>query len=161
MSAVKYSWPENRLRTLLARPGGVTRTQALASAAEQLEERRPAAYQAAEQAVAAIEAILPETASAELTHEQVYAVLQHTERLAGIAAMFDWKTMARVVSSLGELGMALLDAPNRPAQPIAVHIRAARWTVDNPAISEDAARPVLDGLMKVVARFDLGAAAEA
>lgn len=153
MSAVKYSWPENRLRALLTRPGGMTREEALAGAAEQLEECRPEAAMMAAEALAEIESIIANASSGELSRDQVYAVLQHTERLSSIAATFDWKPMARVTSSLGELGMSFLDAPQRPAHPIAVHVRAARWAADNMALSEEQAAPVLDGLLKVVARF--------
>ena len=160
MSAVKYSWPTTRLHALLTRPGGKSRAEALAGAAGCLAECREDAEAGMAESLAAIDAIVADAAGRGFARGEIYAILQHTERLGAIAAMYEWTAMARVTRSMGELGMALLDAADRPVHPVAVHARAARWAAENSSISEDEARPVIDGLLRVLARFDARDAAE-
>lgn len=159
MSAVKYLWPVNRLRELVTQPGGKTRSAALADVAACLAENRAGATEGMSESLDAIEAILDEANRADLDRAQVYSILQHTERLANIATAFDMQVVLRVIASQGELGMSLLDAPARPWGPFAVHLRAARWAVENAHLSEAEAEPILGGLLKVAAKFDAGAQA--
>jgi hypothetical protein len=154
MSAVKYSWPVAKLHALLSRPGGKTRAEAMTGASACLEDCREEAAAGVAESLEAIDATLAQAERGELSHGQLYVILQHAERLASTAAIFEWPTMERVMASMGELGMALLESGPRPAYPIAVHARAARWAAENAAMSADEARPVVDGLLKVVARFD-------
>ncbi|GEM_PF-7127924 len=153
MSAVKYHWPEPRLRTLLTEPGGKTRSEALAGAAEALEECRDVAMEGVRESLGEIEAIVEAAGARDLTRDEVFCVLEHAERLAGVATPFQWPVLLQVTASLGLLGDALLDAAHRPAHPLAVHARAVRWALDHAESAEAEAGPMLAGLEKVAARY--------
>jgi hypothetical protein len=157
----KTFFPKTRLSQLAARPGGVTRDQAIANAAEAMEEMREECTGAIETAIAALEAILY-AARGRLSEEQMKDILRHADRVVTLAGTFGYGLLDTAVRSLCDVTDGMLPAQACDVAPIAVHVQAMRLMAPGSAkLSEAEAGHVLGELSKVRAHLGIVSSADA
>lgn len=146
--------PINRLAQLVLNNGGKTLDEAVAAARARLEEIKHIAFEGIETAIAALEKLMTEAGEGDLTEVQMQDVLSYTDRLLTLADAFDFRPLRSVARSLADLALGLKATNVRAAEPIAVHVRAARLLAPNsPPVAEEEARRLLDELRRLVARL--------
>jgi hypothetical protein len=142
--AVTTLYPHNRLGELIARPGGIDRAQAIASAARALDRNRQPARDEIEVLIRILEQPI-----AGLDPAAMADIAALADRIVSLALLLEMETLALAAMRLCDLGLALGDAPR--ADPVAVHIKALRLLAPGaPALAADEAETVLAGLAGLV-----------
>lgn len=155
MSRVLVHFPTLPLQEAAARPGGITRENALEAAQENLRAISGEGDATIETALAALETIAGQADGGRLSPEQLRAVLNEADQVVNLAGTFGYAALDRASRALCDVADGLLRAGRRDAAPVAVHVRAMRLFSPLCAAppAEETAR-VLEELAKVAAFYD-------
>lgn len=151
---VKRFNPPNRLGALVLNKGGKTRSHAVADAAVLIEAGRGNAESGIIDAIGAMEDAVEAAQGAQITTEQLHEIFSMTDRIVTLADAYELRHVNAVAQSLGGLISVLLESPARAADPIKVHVRAARLLAPGgPKLDDAATQSVLSELARVRDHF--------
>jgi len=159
----KVFFPQIRLAELAARPGGMTRDDAVGAASASLEAMRAESENAIRAALAGLEAIvLTRGAGATLDADGMTAVLKHGDQVVTLAGMFGFPALDTAARSLCDLADGLLRAGHYDRAPIAVHVQTMHLLAPGSiiALSPEHAAQMLAELARVTDHFKFGSLAE-
>jgi len=154
MTMKRTYFPQTRLSKLIARPGAVTRDEALAKARDGIEEMRDESVAEIELAISAIETAVALADARGLAPEIMAAILRQGDRIVTLAGTFGYDMIDAVVRSLCDVTGGLIQAGSRDAAPIAVHARALRLVAPNAKpLADDDATHMLCELARVAEHY--------
>jgi hypothetical protein len=139
--------PSIRLREKLARPGGVTRQDAVMRARKSLEHRRPFALEGIEAALRAIAYVLDGN-RAELNDNEQSRILFQAGEVFNLACLFQLHALAGAAAMLCDL--VACGSPDRSLRgSIAVFLNSLKFLAGRDA-DQDAAPAILAELKRLV-----------
>lgn len=141
--------PPPTLSSLVSRPGGLLREEAIARGKKRMEAQREPAQHAMLNLIAALES----STQPRVTVEQLRDCLGLTDQLISLALMFGNEQLAQVAERFCALMLAFIETGEVHQEPIAVHIQALRMFAPpaNPPLP--VAVNIQTGLDKILIRF--------
>jgi hypothetical protein len=138
-------YPQNRLSELIQRPGGQSRSRAVAAAAQALQDRRRPVLDEIGALIAALEG----KPAADLDSARMDDIAILADRIVSLALLMDLESLAQAAMRLCDLGHAFGGAPQ--ADSIAVHVQALRLLApDAPRLTPRQTEAVLAGLARLL-----------
>lgn len=147
--SVRVSKPPARLLTLVNRPGGLLREEAIARSVKRLEAQRGAAQHAMLNLIDALET----SAQGALTTDLLHDNLRLTDQLISLAFLFGNEQLAQVGERLCALLLALIALDEVHQEPVDVHIRALRLFAPPANPPERVVSHIHAGLDKILVRY--------
>jgi hypothetical protein len=140
---------KNRLGELLRRPGGIQRTQAVASASEAIETLREDYVGVIPDEIGVLEAIAAGSKSG-LSSLEVAAMIEGAGRILTLSGTFGFELLDRVVKRFCDFAGGMVEKNITDVAPVEVHLRAMRLVCPGAAdLSEAEIDNMLSGLEKV------------
>ena len=156
---VKRYLVPNRLATLVDRPGGKWRDEAIAAAARNLEAMRETSLLAIGGLIDELDP--PRAKPGAATTQRLAGVERAGNQIITLAETFGLAALAEACKRLCDLAYALRESGDCPSRPLAVHVGAIRLLAPGPRQLDDAsARLVLDELGKMHVHFGISAQKE-
>jgi hypothetical protein len=118
--------PDTELRKLSKQQGGKARDDAVTAANSRVEAMREGSIEAIDLTLDSIEALVAKSPKEALSAEQLAEVLELVDRIITLAGTFGFTELDQIARSLADLTNLLLAKAIGPAEPIRVHVRAAR-----------------------------------
>lgn len=148
----------NRLGSLLAKSGGISRDKAVDRAVYSVEKLRISSETSIWKEIAHLEAILISdlhTHEPLLSKKGMEAVQNQAASILNLAGTFGHDRLVSVLKSLCDVIAAMMEQGLRTAEPVAVHIRALALFAppSMAALSDAQAANVLAELQKIVAHL--------
>jgi hypothetical protein len=151
---VKTYLAPGRLSELVARPGGLSRQQAIEAAQENLEALRGQSTDILEGLIADLENVID--AKAQPVAEKMQQITELGDRIANVAGTYHLSLLAEASKRLCDLAIAMAERNVLFEDALAVHMRALKlFSPHNPPMQEAAARMVLQELYKVFKYFNI------
>ena len=156
-------FPKSRLSELVARAGGVSRSDAVAGAMAQMETMRGQSDGVIEAAISAVEAIaLAACGRGRFDTEQMLDILRHGDQIVTLAGTFGYVSLDIASRSLCDVTDGLLRAGLDELAPVMVHVQAVRLMApDATPLKPEEDQKILAELQKVAAHFHIGALSSA
>jgi hypothetical protein len=119
---VHISQPKTNLSTLVNRPGGRARNEAIAEAKRRVEEQRPPAMDA----VDAMIGILVERVASlrDISMDNLKEIRRATDQIMSLAMIFELDTLSHAARNLSDLCQIFSTRGRTDVEAIIVHIRA-------------------------------------
>lgn len=156
----KVYFPKIRLAELAARPGGMTRDDAVSAAVQSMDSMRGEADGALRAAMVELEKIA--FAAGPLGPDRMTAILKHADQVVTLSGMFGYSALDTAARSLCDVADGMLRAGVWDRAPIAVHVQTMHLLVPGGmSLSPDHAAQLLGELAKVAAHFNFGSLADA
>lgn len=153
----KVYFPKIRLTQMLARPGGITREEALSAAISNVRAISGEGDNEIENAIAKIEAIAA-SARGTISKDQLTKILEEADQIVTLAGIFNYTWLNMATRKLCDMADGLVQAGLEDLAPILVHVSALRFFAPSGAApSEAAAKVVLSELDKVHAHYKIRA----
>ncbi|HEV2563378.1 MAG TPA: hypothetical protein VGT78_14675 [Rhizomicrobium sp.] len=151
---MRTHFPQNRLSSLINRPGGTWRDEAIAEATRQVETLRDSSMDAVDALIGKLEAAAARKEQGAI--EQLKEIQQLSDQIITIAGTFGLVFLVETAKRLCDLAQAFLARGKTDAEAIAVHIRAIRlFGPKGTALSDQAANSVLLELRRVLQHFEV------
>jgi len=148
-------FPKGRLAVLAARSGGISSEDAVAAAAQNVEQMRDESDKVLTQTVGALEAMIAALRGDALSEGALAQLHADADRIVSLSGMFGLETLNRVARSLCDLLSALSAAHIHDSSGVVVHVRALRLMAPGaPAMTPDAEATILAELAKLVRHYD-------
>ena len=145
----KVYFPKIRLAQMLARPGGITREEALSAATSNVRAISGEGDREIETAIRTIEKIAT-AAGSSISKEQLARILEEADQIVTLAGIFKYSWLNMATRKLCDVADGFLQAGLSDIAPILVHVRALRFFAPSTtALSEAQAKVVLSELDKV------------
>lgn len=145
----KVYFPKIRLTQMLARPGGLTRDEAMSAAISNVREISGEGDREIENSIVAIEKIAT-TAGPTISKEHLTRILEEADQIVTLAGIFNYAWLNVATRKLCDIADGLLQAGLNDIAPILVHVRAIRFFAPSSTTLDDAqAKLVLSELEKV------------
>ena len=163
MTAVKKRpkafYPPNEIRSLLLRPGGKSRDEAIAAAIAGIETLRDISMEAIDGAIATVEGLAQP--GRPLTAGDLNDVTRQADLIVALAGTFGLTNLDAASRSLCDLARALKRTSPHPSEPVAVHARALRlFAPGKQALGTSETGLVFEELAKFRAFFEAKSASE-
>jgi len=144
--------PQTRLTSLVNRPGGMWRDQAIAEAERRVEELRATSMDVIDDEIGQLEAMGADFSCR--PHEQLTDIKRVADRVITLAGTFGLSSLSEAAKRLCDLTNAFADREFIDRGSIEVHIRAIRlFGPKSPAVRAEAALTILLELRKVLEHF--------
>jgi hypothetical protein len=151
---VRTHFPQNRLTTLINRPGGTWRDEAIAEATRQVETLRDTSMDTVDTLIAKLEAIAAR--KGQNATEQLKEIQATADQIITIAGTFGLVFLVETAKRLCDLAQAFLARGRADGEAIAVHIRAIRlFGPKGTALDDQAANSILLELRRVLQHFEV------
>jgi hypothetical protein len=148
-------FPQSRLAVLAARNGGLSSDDAVAAAAQNVEQMRSESDKVLGQTITALEMLLEAFRGDPPSDIALARLRTDADRLVSLSGMFGLASLGRVARSLCDLLAALSTARMRDLSGLAVHVRALRLTLPGaPPMTPAAEARILEELEKLVRHYD-------
>jgi hypothetical protein len=149
-------FPKTRLSELAARPGGMSRSDAVESAKKQMESMRGDSDNVIETAIDAVEAITYEARkSGKLQKTQLLEILRHGDQMVTLAGTFGYASLGVASRSLCDVADGMLGSGLDNIAPILVHVQAIRMISPRAtALAPEEVDKILAELTKILTHFD-------
>ena len=152
--AKKIYFPTTRLAELAARPGGLTRSQALEEATKGIQSLLELGIQTVNKALITIEKVAYSAKGDTLTPEQMLEILREADQIVTMAATFEFAGLEEAAKSLCDIADGLLSNHLPDAAPVLVHVQAMRlMSPGSPELPEEASQHILGELAKVRVKY--------
>jgi len=149
---VRISDPENKLRTLVNQPGGLSREDAIASAEQRIEQMR-------EQILDIITTMIGELCDAmqqRVTPSDIGEIHRILDRIIALSGPFRLRPLAQSAMNLTDLLRAMEDRSCIAIEPIIVHVEAIKLLGPHAVpLSDDGVSDILTGLDDVLRHFHI------
>jgi hypothetical protein len=154
---MKTYFPTTRLSQLGARPGGLSRDEAVAAAMVSLEAERTGADREIQRSVTAMEHIVQGVRAAAVSKTEILDVLRHADQLVTVAGMFGYSDLDAAARSLCDIADGLLRHEIYERAPLAVHVQTLRLLAPGgPPLQPGHGAILLEELAKVAQHFNFG-----
>jgi len=151
-------FPTTRLSEMVARAGGVSRSDAVEGAMAQMESMRGESDNVIEAAISAVEAVaLAASARGKFTKAQMLDILRYGDQIVTLAGTFGYAPLDIASRSLCDVTDGLLGAGLDDPAPILVHVQAIRMMAPRATpLKTEEIEKILAELKKVSAHFNFG-----
>jgi len=154
---VKTFFPQTRLAELAARPGGISRSDAIEGAQKSIESLRDQGDATILKSLGELETIAYGARGGQLSETDMHRTLRLADQIVTLAGTFGYAALDRVVRSLCDLTDGLIRANLRDSAPIAVHVQSMRLVAPGGRAWSDAENDkILSELSKVLAHYNFG-----
>jgi hypothetical protein len=155
--SVKTFFPVTRLSELAARPGGISRSDAIAGAQKCIESLRAEGDEILGRSLTELETIVYGTKGKDLSQEEVLKVLRLADQLVTLSGTFGYTALDTVVRSLCDLTDGMLNTNRGDFAPIAVHVQSMRLLAPgSPTLPEGGVEKISEELAKVLSHYNYG-----
>jgi hypothetical protein len=155
----KVFYPPNEIRSLLLRPGGKSRDEAIGAAIAGIETLRGISMEAIDGAIEAVGRVARPGHA--LSDRDLNDVTRQADLIVTLAGTFGLTNLDAAGRSLCDLARALKKTSPHPSEPVAVHARALRlFAPGKQALGVPEAELVFEELAKFRAFFESKTAAE-
>jgi hypothetical protein len=156
---VRTYFPKSRLSELAARPGGISRDDAIKGAQKSIEILRGEGSAAILDSMKELEAVVF-TKQDRLSASSVRKMLRLADPIVSLAGTFGYDALDVVTRSMCDLLDALLAAENFDVAPVLVHVQSMRLLMpDSPPRSAEEIARIRSELAKVIAHYKSGSPA--
>lgn len=148
---------KNRLADLLFRPGGISRTDAVAAASQEIEMLREEFVACIPSEISALEALAAACGPEQIWPSEIERMLDRAARILTLSGTFGFMALDTVVKRFCDLCAAMADKGMTSIAPINVHLRAMRLvSPDSPQLPEQQVDELLNELAKMHGHFGIG-----
>jgi hypothetical protein len=123
---VRTFFPKTRLSELASRPGGISRSDAIAGAMKGIEASRGEGDAVVTKSIADIEALLRTAQGGKLPADSLSSILKLADQVVTISGTFGYWSLDKVARSLCDLADGLLNSEQYHLAPVAVHVQSLR-----------------------------------
>jgi hypothetical protein len=150
-------FPKTRLSEMVARVGGISRSDAVEGAMTQMESMRGESDGVVNDAITAVEVIaLAAGKKGKFDKAQMHDILRHGDQIVTLAGTFGYVSLDIASRSLCDVTDGLLSADLYDLAPILVHLQAMRMMAPGATpLKADEIEQVLAELKKVSAHFNV------
>jgi chemotaxis protein histidine kinase CheA len=155
-SVVKVIPVKNRLGQMLRKPGGVSRTEAVTAAVQNVDTLREEFVAAIPQEIAALEEMLAAAGRKHVSKDDLDAMLRRAGNLLTLSGTFGFTLLDQVVKRFCDLAVGMMEQGLDQGAAVAVHLRTMRLVCPGGAeLSSFEAGHVLDSLEQVHAHLGI------